>query len=277
MQILEYCTLLQACEWLAFSWMPLNQEDEILAGNRKRTYLSEPDLTNETAKKAFGGQLSRLKHAKKQLLILFNYGLKCELNNKKITLEKFPLSDDMDNLMFVGTPLYKSLYVLERPSLSVPEPDYNNDQGLYVKDKWYYDVKINFYELQTSYEKYMEIKQIEPHSFSLFISDGKLCCQKDNEPFIKLHTLSKGAKNTLILEYIISHPNRLITKQELIQNAGSVNFTTDDTISNTLQTLFEKLPKIKSAFFPIMSASEIFFRPSVTNQELFDNGISEPI
>lgn len=286
MQILEYCTLLQACEFLAFGWEPFCEEDEMFLGDRNRIYMNKnricPDTTGGLADPILDEKLGKLDRAKIRLRILFNAGLKCIIGNKATELPKIPVKDQFGFFISLGTP-YDNC------------PGYYNDDGhlfpdqedgvqyLYVTDEItggivrYSDVKINFYEMQEAYKEYAEIKLVEAHTFKLFISGNKLCCQKDDEPHVELHTLSNGAKNTLILEYIMNNPDHTITKQELIQNAGSANFTTADTISNTLQTLFNKLPNIKTAFFPVVSCTEILFKSSVTNRELYENGLPNPI
>ncbi len=278
MQILEYCTLLQACEWLAFGWEPLTKEGEMFMGKYVRTYMAECDMTNAIAKLAYGTQLAEIKNAKLQLLILFNHGLKCTIDNK-VSSPKFQTGEDMDNMLYIGTPIYKSLYVIRPSKTPVPEPDYtnDNDQGLYIDGKWYYDIKINFLELQEVYNKCNAVSQVDPHFFRLFILGDKLCCQKDNEPVVELHTLSKGAKNTLVLQYIMANPGREITKDEIIQNSGTSKIRDDNTMPNIFQTLFKKLPDIKKAFFPILGAQTVMFRERVTNRELEEEGLPTPI
>ena len=149
MKILEYCDLLQACEYLAFGWKPLSDEDEMFcAEERWRPYLRYGCGTYEKV----NPMRKKFLRAREQLGLLFTRGLTCYSNRipKKLPKSKRDvITHELNIQVRLGTVWeYTPSDVKFRP----PYIEIQNFKCRY-KNRYIRNVLINFAELQKLHEE----------------------------------------------------------------------------------------------------------------------------
>lgn len=271
MKVLEYCTLLQACEYLAFGWKPLSEEDELFCEEERwRPYLQYNSGPYEKVNPIH----RKLDRAKARLILLFDKGLHCYSNGTTIQLPKIirhEITKETNIQVMLGV-------ILENDySGGEQNPPYVVIQNFKCKfeNEYIHNVTINFAELKKLHEvESAEVSDV----YRLFIDDSLyLCCQKNNDKPIRVKDkpLIKSADNYLILKHVMDNPG-IKLNQDNITTATKVTFAYEKGINNKLQSIFTKRPEVKVAFFD-MNAQEIRFKGTVTNRDLEKENKKAPI
>ena len=271
MKVLQDCTLLQACEYLAFGWEPLSEEDELFCEEERwRPYLQY----NSGPYEKVNPIRRKLARAKARLILLFDRGLHCYSNRALIQLPKIirhEITNETNIQVMLGVILendYSGGHV--EPPYIVIQNFENNFENEYI-----HNATINFAELKKLHEvESAEVSDV----YRLFIDkDLYLCCQKNNdEPIrVKDKPLIKNADNYLILKHVMDNPG-IKLNQDNITTATGAAFAYDKGITNKLQSIFTKRPEVKAAFFD-MTAQEIRFKGTVTNRDLEKENKKAPI
>lgn len=272
MKVLQDCTLLQACEYLAFGWEPFSPEDELFCEEERwRPYMQHGD---NGAYKDVHSRRQQLYKAREKLIVLFGKGLHCYENGvllPLLQLERYDLTNESNIQMMLGITFendysdgtVQAPYVVVR---NFKAPDKNR----YIKY-----VTINFAELKELHDK-ESAKVVD--IYKLFIDTNLyLCCQKNNDKPVKLkaNPLCSTADNYLILKYVMEHPGETLNQEKITKNTG-VKFAYEKGINNRLQSILDAIPDVKAAFFDA-NAQEIRFRDTVTNRDLEKENKKAPI
>ena len=262
MKVLEYCTLLQACEYLAFRWPPYSKEDELFCEEERwRPYLRYNSGSYEKVNPIH----RKLDRAKVRLILLFDKGLHCYSNGTPIQLPKIirhEITDETNIQIMLGVTLENDY------SAGKHKPPYVVIQNFKccLENDYIHDVTINFAELKKLHEvESAEVSDV----YRLFIDDSLyLCCQKNNDKPIRVKDkpFISDNENYIILKHAMENPGILITQDEIKTKFG-IEFAYQQGITNKVQSVFTTIPDIKKAFFDI-SAHEICFRDTVTNRFL---------
>ena len=79
--------------------------------------------------------------------------------------------------------------------------------------------------------------------------------------------------NYYFIEYVLKHPNEIVTKESLAKTAGKI-----DNLNKRFHTVLEQLnitPELRMIFFPHVSRDAAQFRNDVTMKDLIDTKINE--
>ena len=258
MKVLDNCTLLQACEYLAFGWKPLSDDDELMLQNeRKRPYIKSHsgDLTNA---------LYKLKRAKQQLLKLFDNGVNCYYGRRALALPTDKVKNTINIL--IGVERNNTKMGLEIVDNTTNEKDF------------YSDITINFINLQSKLRKFTQ-KVLEPYiSYELEIMFGGLYFLPDTVTMVKLRKIKPNSKIDTLLNILIDSPYRTFTREEMAQewpkNAKAKFEPKKDRFDNLLK-MSSLPPDIIQAFFPVLTSDKIKFTKYITNFDLERIGIED--
>lgn len=258
MKTLENCTLLQACEYLAFGWKPLSDDDELMLQNeRKRPYIKSHsgDLTNA---------LYKLKRAKQQLLKLFDNGVNCYYGRRALALPTDKVKNTINILIGV-------------------EPN-NTKMGIEIVDNttnetdFFGNITIDFINLQSRLRKFTQ-KVLEPYiSYELERFFGGIYFLPDTVTMVKLRKVKPNSKIDTLLTILIDSPYRTFTREEMAQewpkNAKAKFDPKKDRFDNLLK-MSSLPPDIIKAFFPVLTSDKIRLKRCITNFDLERIGMEE--
>lgn len=264
---MENCTLLQACEYLAFEWPPLDSiEDELFTEpkrGKQQNYLLEID------------------RAKKMLLHMFkNYGLKCyDDKNIVVALPEIVYDRETDSC---------NTYIL---CGLVTDPNFyrdnipNGSMGIFVKDLtfpyddrgYFPDIKIKLHDLEYIKQHINELPPQpkiwlsltwEQNGFYIYIN--KICK-------LRIKKYDSESKLDTILKMVIEESPKTLTKAYISDNWPSDIIGTFDEEAERLDTIIKgALPShVVKAFFPILNSKEIKCVCDITDLDLEQNGIQE--
>lgn len=272
MKVLQDCTLLQACEYLAFGWEPFSPEDELFCEEERwRPYMRYGD--NGIYKDVHPRRQSLYK-AREKLIVLFGKGLHCYKKGVQLPplqLKRCDLTNEPNIQMMLGI-TFENDYSggTVRAPYVVVQNFQNPNKNRYIKD-----VTINFAELKELHDKESQ-KFVDVYKLSID-TNLYLCCQKNNDKPVKLKTkpMCGTADNYLILKYVMKHPDETLNQEKITKNTG-VKFTYEKGINNRLQSILDAIPDVKAAFFDV-NAQEIRFRDTVTNRDLEKENKKAPI
>ena len=258
MKTLENCTLLQACEYLAFGWKPLSDDDELMLQNeRKRPYIksNSGDLTNA---------LYKLKRAKQQLLKLFDNGVNCYYAGRALALPTDKVKNTINIL--IGVEHNNTKIGLEIIDNTTNETDF------------YSNITINFMNLQSRLRKFTQ-KIAEPYiTYELEKMFGGFYFLPDTVTMVKLRTIKPNSKIDTLLNIVIEFPYRTFTRKEMAEewpeNAKAKFNPEKDRFDNLLK-MSSLPPDIVQAFFPILTSDKIKFTKYITNFDLERIGIED--
>lgn len=249
-EVLDNCTLLQACEWIAFQRPPMTHTQE-KATNFIRPeppimdipvfniYSPKPTYPWEKYFQALTVSCAKLKLAlmAKQLQV---FGINSQLS--KISQKKHPIDvSDEDNLNWRDNTISSTFFTFQ-------------------------NISINFAELKkifpgpNTWEKTVILKLILEDDNCVYLYTGNI--QKTRvKKFAK-----EDNKTQRVIKYIMQHPNKLITRKDLI-NANIKGFDTVDRIDTIIKNAFSNL-NIYKYFFKNPRSSTIEFIPQITNLDI---------
>ena len=265
MKILENCTLLQACEYLAFGWKPLSDDDELmLPRERYRPYIESQEI-KPGHPMAFNNLMHRLERAKKQLLKLFDNGVCCCRSNYRIVSFPEPKDDYTINIL-IG---------IEHENSETGIEIINKQTG----DKEFItDATINFTNLQSRLRKFTQKEPDPCFRYELNNIVGELYFFPDTISMIRLRKMNSNLKIDTLLEILTEFPYRTFTREEMARewpkNAKIKFNPKKDRFDNLLKTS-SLPPDIIQAFFPVLTSDKIKFTRFITDMDLKRIGMEE--
>ena len=247
----DKCTLRQACEWIAFQRPPMTTTQEEASGFIRPT--------SETTNDSIWGQY----------LPKPTYTWEEYLQKMTVSCAKLKLALIEKNLCVFGRDTSFSTILFPQPrSISIFEDDQLNWDKNMISSTFFtfQDVFINFAELRkifpgpNTWQKpvTLSLKYEEDDCVYLYTGDLQKTLIKK---FAKTDTKSRR-----VIEYIMQHPGKLITRDEIIQ-CGIKGFDKADRIDNILKNAFANL-NIYKCFFKNPKTASVEFIEQITNLDI---------
>ena len=203
------CNLLQSCEWIAFGWKPTSGVYEFaLERVRPSKYgtTSKPSMPYEK-------YISEINKAKIKLIIA--------LSRKSIiaTGTLGTKGHHHNNISILDN---QTRYIIDY--LDNFDIDYeNNTIGNYQTD--YKNIEIDFKHLEQEFPENTTSPNntlFSANTFTLTLVNNNIILHTGNTQETLIKKLHPNAKNTQIISYIMNHPDKTITRNELTK----LNITT---------------------------------------------------
>lgn len=249
-KILDKCTIRQACEWIAFKWEPMSWQYEAYCGHiRPRNpydLLSLEEMFENPPEPTYPWKkYNKAMHEACAKLTI-------TVSQKQIVLQN-TLSDGQ-NIDFGGDD------TLDWQSNRIKSLSTTNTTDTNT------DVKIDFNQLKKVFPydkpecKKTTIKLVFEDDECVYLYTGTL--QKTLvKKFAKTDNKSKR-----VVQYIMQHPNQLITRDDLIK-ANIKGFDKLDRIDTIIKNAFSNL-NIYKYFFKDPKTASIEFVPQITNLDI---------
>lgn len=265
------CTLLQACEYIAFGWEPRTKANEQLCPPMK--YVRSHNYAFLTHGDAFGSPIITAPDNNP-----YNWGMLKALNVlsdliKSGTITPMGIADPAwPDWTEYHTVTNQNIHKLK----NYDPKEYNEHTAVILPEKWdleviynwivavptqphyqtsYRDVKINFAELETACRMNKYTITLTPDG-GLYVNNGdttKLICQMD----------TSGTKYQW-LKFYIGHPNQKITKQDVINEFQDTLFAYEngDRISQCVFAAFKGHTNLMRRCFPTLNTKEVLCTPT---------------
>ena len=248
---LDNCTLQQACEWIAFQRPPMTTTQEEASGFIR----PNPETTNDS----IWGQ-----YVPKPTYTWEEY-----LQKMTISCAKLKLALIEKNICVFGRDKNFPTILSPHPqSISISEDDKLNwDQNIISSTFFTFtDVFINFAELRkifpgpNTWQKPMTLSLKYEDDDCVYLYTGNL-----QKTLIKKFARNDN-KSRQVIKYIMQHPGKLITRDEIIQY-GIKGFDKEDRIDNILKNAFAIL-NIYKYFFKNPKTASVEFVEQITNLDI---------
>ena len=235
----KYISLLQALEYLAFGWLPVDEQYAKLFG-QKRYYETNPGGPDGKE------QIKKLQEACEQLEVLLLWDLEYKVSEKDAQIaNKFK----EPKIVFSGS------------STSVTLTDTK-------ASKSFDNTTINFVDLSQCVKHLNNIKQ-NPIIFRLFLDGNKLKLQKNSEEPKTIHRFNTKFGSYDLMKYIIENEGKPVylndPKVKKLISGGTSNFETNlkRVFGGDNEQEIEWKEAIKRHFFPTFSTNIIMFNSIV--------------
>ena len=259
-ETLDICTLQQACEWIAFKWAPMSPQyeaycDHIRPVNPHDTFRSSMAPPSEATQewnqynKEMQRACSRLTIALLQKAIIARGSLR--INKKYMpTLEKQVINFDTGNILDWDNNQIRSSLVNK-----IGEND------LLIEE----DIEIDFDQLRKVFPH--DIPEHSETTLKLAYEDGSVYLYTGD---IQKTLIKKFAKNDnksrQVIEYIMQHPGKLITRDEIMA-LNIKGFDKADRIDTIIKNAFSNF-NIYKYFFKNPKTSSVEFVDQITNLDI---------
>lgn len=259
-EILDKCTLRQACEWIAFKWAPMPPQyeaycDHIRPANPHDgfgSYITSPSEAiqewNEY-NKGMQRACSKLTIALLQKAVIARGSLR--INKKYMpTQEKQVINFHTGSILDWDNNQIRNSLV-----------DKIGENDLLIEE----DIEIDFALLRKVFpqdvpEHSQTILKLAYEDSSVYLYTGDI-----QKTLIKKFAKNDN-KSRQVIEYIIQHPGKLITRDEIIQ-CGIKGFDKADRIDNILKNAFANL-NIYKCFFKNPKTASVEFIEQITNLDI---------
>lgn len=262
-EILDTCTLQQACEWIAFGWEPMPPKYEAYC-NHIRPHnpndISSLDSFFETPPEPtykwdkYSGDMHR---ACSKLTIALLQKEIIAYGNQKAYKKYFPSA--------------------EKQAINFGNDDVLDYQHNQIKVELLGEISPNDLLIEENIEiNFNQLKRVFPHegqeqSRKTF----KLTYEEDDSVYLYTGNLQKTLikkfakndnKSKEVIKYIMQHPSKLITRDEIIQ-CGIKGFDKADRIDNILKNAFANL-NIYKCFFKSPKTASVEFVEQITTLDI---------
>ena len=260
----KFCTLRQACEYLAFNWKPVTEiYDTYLGRKRYRPNAAQPTSFYEGMKKA-----------ENTLAVLIEQN---KLTVTGIEDPAFPL-DPFDEFNFITQEDIDKIH----QKYNYNPKTFNTRTKVKTMYPWHLDLQENWVMNIGSHCSYREIqipfaelealvKRATPKRHyttqlndngELFVTDGTITC--------KIANLRPNNKKYQWLKFYFDHPNQKITKEMMTVAFKDTDFEFQDgdRMTNVVHTTFDGNTGIMHACFPVLSDREIVCQPEFTDLDI---------
>lgn len=279
-ETLKFCSILQACEWIAFGWEPTTQQYEEMLGRHRPLQAggwaaferkpATPEYDN-TLGYSYQESINPNSYNEfyKPILPFTEYApeiqkacakLTIALQKKYINALGILYKQDMDADSLFDAPVTiidcvpgTRLYFETNEILSD-----NNRYGHIVIDTKVLQKLFPAKNAESSPVKF----KITLDKNGVWLHTGKI--QKTNIKNFK----SSNSKSQRVIEHILQHPNRLITMQE-IKQLGIKGFDETDRLDVIVKNAFSRLDNYK-VFFPELHSHSVMFKNTISCTELSD-------
>ena len=227
----KYCTVKQACEYLAFSKdpLPIQLDQRIRKALRKSPDIPPNALRVLLLKKGEVEYDKPIKHVSRKLYDMLKNGVVCAI--------------DYDE-----SPVAPNFWEHIRPE------DITEDDGLFRF------AKIDFDQLKVA----MPVKQ-----YTVELKDNGWLCINDGDTSTKLYKSYPQHKAYEWLNFYFTNPNQNISKQDVIDNFENsyYRFSPNDKISQCVYAAFNGKPHLMHLCFPIISNKAIYCSPTFNSTD----------
>ena len=285
----EFCTLKQACEYMAFGWEPTTYNYEIICNaTSPDKYVRSTNYTNifmppvgkidpgdNDYNKKMLVQICKLTALLEQGRIIAT-GIEDPGFPGRTIFDRQTLQDIYRNKKYIAAqhtehtaiklPTKWMLDVVPNWIVAVPKlkEGYLYSNVVYDEPS-YRDVRINFDELKMVCAQQQPKKHYKAclnDDGNLLVTDGTITC--------KIANLRTANKKYQWLKFYFDHPNQKITKAMVMSafKDTKFDFQDGDRMTNTVHTSFDGYPEIMHACFPVLSDKEIVCRPEFTDLDI---------
>lgn len=126
----------------------------------------------------------------------------------------------------------------------------------------YINVCIDFDDLKKDFGS---DQQKPSKTYTLSIEDSKLCLS-DGTLRVVLQKFQNNSKKFKVFSYIMSHPDRDISLQEIEEHIGET--LKDEQLSTYVSNLYTTDQTIMRLFFPSKSVNSVYFKSTVTDLDV---------
>lgn len=270
------CTLLQACEYIAFGWEPRTKANEQLCPPMK--YVRSHNYAFLTHGDAFGSPIIPPDDNP------YNWQMTKALNVLYTLIKSGAIS--ATGIADPAWPDWTEYHTVTNQNIhklkNYDPKEHNEHTAVILPEEWeldviynwivavptqphyqtsYRDVKINFAELQNAHP-------IKYHTVTL-TDDGRLC-DCDGTTNTLIYKLRPNSKRYEWIKFYIEHPNQNISKKDLVDKFKCTRHQvlTDDKMCHCIFIAFEGHPELRAACFPIANTKEVYFRPQFTDADI---------
>lgn len=252
--ILKDCTLLQACEWIAFKWEPMSKQYEEYCNHIRpqSPFDNVIDIMKTSPKPTFSWEeyVNKTNQAKAALTIAL---LQKEICAKGINKHYQTIMHELQDVPF------DEHDNIDLTNNAISSPFYT-----------FVEIRISFDTLKKVFPCNREERN--KTIFRLSYEDDNIYLYTDNIQKTCIKKLGAGNKNTAVMKYIMEHPNTTITRDDLIK-IGIHDLDEADRLDVIVKNTLDGL-NIYRSFFPECGSSKVKFIPETTDSVLNDQNIA---